>query len=160
MNIFKPLLIVHIIGGGLSLVLGAYILLVRKGGKKHRLVGNMYFISMLTASLVALPMSYIHPNYFLFIIGVFTSYMLISGKRYQAKKMLEDVTTVDWLLTIVMLIFGLLFIGFGSFNIYKGAYFGIVFLVFGSISLLFVYQDKINFTGKSAIKNYGLTTHL
>ena len=160
MDIFKTLLLIHIGTGGLSLLLGAFILLLRKGGKKHRLLGNIYFFSMLTASLVALPMSYLHPNYFLFIIGVFTSYMHISGKRYQAKKTLQDVTAVDWLLTIIMLLFGLLFIAFGAFNIYKGNYFGIVFLVFGSIGLLFVYQDKTNFTGKSIIKNFGLVTHL
>lgn len=160
MDIFKILLFVHIVGGSLSLLSGAYILLTRKGGKKHSRLGNVYFICMLTASLVALPMSYIHPNYFLFIIGVFTSYMLISGKRYQTKKTVAHVTAVDWILTLVMLVFGLLFVGFGAFNMYKSNYFGIVFLVFGSIGLLFVYQDKLNFTGKSPIENYGLTTHL
>lgn len=160
MGIFKLLLILHISGGSVSLALGAYIMLTRKGGKKHKRLGNIYFIALLLTSLVALPMSFIHPNYFLFIIGVFTSYMLISGRRYIKKEETIKAAPFDWTLTIVMLLFALLFVGFGIFNIANGNFFGIVFLVFGAISLLFVYQDKRNFTGKPAVKNYGLTTHL
>ena len=159
-DLFTILLIIHIAGGSVSLLLGLYILLSQKGNRVHRKTGTVYFYAMLTASLVALPMSYLHPNYFLFIIGVFTSYMLLTGKRYITKKTTEDVHGTDWLLTAVMLIFGLAFIFFGIFNIVKGVYFGTVFLVFGSISLLFVFQDWINFKGKSKIKNTFLTTHL
>lgn len=160
MDIFKILLALHITGGGISLLLGNYILFTKKGNKRHKLLGNIYFYSLLTAALVALPMSYLHPNYFLFIIGVFTTYMLLTGKRYLNKRKIADVKNIDWLLMVVMLVFGLAFIGFGIFNIVQGNSFGTVFLVFGFVSLLFVYQDNINFRGKSAIKNYGLTTHI
>ena len=115
---------------------------------------------MLLAAIVAIPMSYLHPNYFLFLISIFTIYILITGVRYLNKKKREDVTIIDWLLTIIMLFFALAFVSFGIFNIVKGAYFGTVFLVFGSIGLLFTWQDYINYRGKSAIKNYFLTTHL
>lgn len=128
-DLFTILLIIHIAGGSVSLLLGLYILLSKKGNRVHRKTGIVYFYAMLTASLVALPMSYLHPNYFLFIIGVFTSYMLLTGKRYLKKKTPEDVHATDWLLTTVMLIFGLAFIFFGIFNIVKGVYFGTVFLV-------------------------------
>lgn len=154
------LMALHIAGGGLSLLLGACVLLTKKGGKLHKVLGSIYFYTMLLASLVALPMAYIHPNYFLFIIGVFTAYMLISGKRYLAIRKLSDVRKMDWALTVVMLIFGLLFIALGIYNIISGNYFGTVFLVFGAISILFVYQDNQNFKGKSNIKNFWLTTHL
>ena len=52
------------------------------------------------------------------------------------------------------------FIVFGIINLLDKNNFGIVLLVFGVISLLFVLKDYNNFTGKSKIKNYGLTTHL
>lgn len=160
MTIFNILLTLHIIGGGISLLLGSYILIAKKGDKIHKLVGNIYFYAMLTSALVALLMSYLHPNYFLFIIGVFTSFMLLSGKRYVQKKQLCYVKLVDWLLTLTMLFFGLGFIVFGTYNIYFSNYFGIVFLAFGGISMLFVYQDNINFRGKSKVKNFWLTTHI
>ena len=59
-----------------------------------------------------------------------------------------------------MLIFGIVFIVFGSYKLIHSDYFGIVFLVFGSISIFFVWQDKRNFTGKSRYQNYWLTTHI
>lgn len=160
MDNFKFLLIIHIIGGTLSLLLGTYILARRKGDRLHKLIGNIYFFAMLSTALVALPMSYLHTNYFLFIISVFTSYMLLSGKLYIRKTGTTPISFADWLLTILMFIFGLLFIGLGVFDLFKENIFGIVFIVFGSIGLLFVYQDYINFNGKSRIKNFGLTTHL
>lgn len=160
MTVFNTLLYTHIVGGGISLLLGFIILCLKKGDKRHKLIGNIYFYAMLTASIVAIPMSYLHPNYFLFIISVFSIYMLLTGKRYLQKKSIINVTKTDWLLTILMAIFGTAFIGFGILHIIKSDLFGIVFIVFGSISYLFVYQDKNNFTGQSKLKNYFLVTHL
>lgn len=159
MTVFQILLVLHVLGGSLSLLLGLYIMITKKGDKTHKIVGKIYFYSMLTAAIVALPMSYLHPNYFLFIISVFTAFMLLSGKRYLLKKKPSDVTPSDWFLTIIMLIFGLAFLGFGVLNLIKNEFFGIVFIAFGFISLLFVVQDYKNFKGKSSIKNYWLTTH-
>lgn len=160
MDIFTTLLIIHIAGGSLSLLLGLYILLTKKGNAIHKKIGKIYLYAMLINSIVAIPLSYMHPNYFLFLVSIFTIYMLLTGVRYLDKKKSTDVKTTDWILTIVMLLFALAFIGFGIFNISKANYFGIVFIVFGSIGLLFSYQDNQNFKGKSTIKNYFLTTHI
>ena len=159
MDLFKILLIIHIVCGSTSLLLGLFIMLLKKGDRKHTRLGNMYFFSLLTAAAVSLPMSYLHPNYFLFIIGVFTAYMLLTGRNYLKKKSIADVKTIDWVLTFTMLIFGTAFIGFGFYNIIRSNYFGTVFLVFGGFGILFVYQDYLNYRGKSNIKNYWLTTH-
>lgn len=160
MSAFKILLMAHGICGGISLLLGGYIVLTRKGGRRHKTAGNIYFVSMLAAALAALVLSYLHPNYFLFIVGVFTAFMLLSGRRYIGKQSGSTVKTADWLLSGVMLLFALAFVGFGSYKIYLGESFGAVFLAFGGIALLFVYQDYKNFTGKSRIVNFWLTTHL
>ena len=160
MDIFKLLLGLHIIGASISLLLGLYLMFAKKGNSRHKKIGKVYFYALLTASVAAIPMSYLHPNYFLFLISIFTIYMLLTGVNYLNKKSTKNVNTTDWVLTIIMLLFAIAFIGFGIFNIVKGTYFGIVFIVFGSIGLLFSYQDYINFKGKSKIKNYFLTTHL
>lgn len=159
MTLFKTLLYSHIIGGGVSLLIGFVILCLKKGNKRHKLLGNLYFYALLSASLLAIPMSFLHPNYFLFIISVFTIYMLLTGKRYLQKKAVINVSKTDWTLTILMAFFGVAFIGFGIFHLIRSDLFGTVFLVFGAISILFVYQDKKNFTGQSMIKNYFLITH-
>lgn len=160
MSLFNVLLIIHITSGGLSLILGLYQLIARKGDQRHKRIGRVYFYSMLTAAFVALPMSYLHPNYFLFIVGVFTSYMLLTGVRYLKKKSILDVDAIDWVLTFTMGIMGMAFIGSGLYSIVKSNFFGIVLCVFGAIGLLFVYQDYINFKGQSRVKNFWLTTHI
>jgi uncharacterized membrane protein len=159
-TLFKILLIIHITGGSASLLLGLYMLIAKKGDRRHKLVGKIYFFAMLAAALVALPMAYLHTNYFLFIIGVFTSYMLLSGTRALQKKQAGDAQLVDWALSVVMLLFGVAFIVLGAILMLQSNIFGIVLVVFGSISLLFVYQDFTNFRGRSKLKNFGLTTHL
>jgi uncharacterized membrane protein len=160
MTIFKILLVIHILGGFASLLVGGYVMVAKKGDKMHKKIGKVYFWAMLIAALVAIPMSFIRPNYFLFLISIFTLYMLLTGVRYLHKKKLEDVNLIDWGLMLTMLSFGLAFIIFGVLNILKNNYFGSVFIVFGGISLLFSYQDFRNFKGNSQFKNYFLIVHL
>lgn len=160
MTLFKTLQLIHIAGGTTSLLLGIIVLSLKKGDKRHKWLGNIYFYAMLIASIVAIPMSYLHPNYFLFIVAIFTIYMLLTGYRYLSKKKIQDVSYIDWLLTGSILVFGFAFIGFGIYHIVQQDYFGIVLLVFGTICLLFAKKDYENFKGKSNIKNYWLTGHI
>lgn len=160
MTLFNFLLAIHIILGGAGLLLGTLVMFLKKGDKRHKLIGNIYFYTMLGTGLFAMVLAYLNPSQFLFITAVFTIYMILTGKRYLKKKKISDVTQLDWLLTITMLVFGIAFIGLGTNGIMKSNYFGIVLVVFGGLGLLFVYQDYRNFKGKSSIKNFWLTTHL
>ncbi len=160
MTLFNFLLVLHIVFGGTGLLLGTFVMFLKKGDKRHKLLGNIFFYSMLGTGLFAIALSYLHPSQFLFITAVFTIYMVMTGKRYLKKKGISDVTTFDWLLTVTMFVFGIAFIGLGTSGMVKNDYFGIVLIVFGGLSLLFVYQDYKNFKGQSNVKNYWLTTHL
>lgn len=158
--LFKLLLYTHIALGGISLLVGGLVMILKKRTRLHKNLGLIFFYSLLVASLVAFPMCYLHPNLFLFIIAVFTSFMLLSGKRSLVKRTEKDVKGLDWGLTIIMAIFGLLFIVYGIYLFVLGINFGTVLVVFGLFSSLFVRQDIINFSGKSKVKNWGLTTHI
>lgn len=160
MTLFNFLLIIHIILGGTGLLLGTLVMFLKKGDKRHKFIGNIYFYAMLGTGIFAMVLAYLNLNQFLFITAVFTIYMILTGKRYLKKKKISDVTQLDWLLTITMLVFGIAFIGLGTNGIMKNNYFGFVLVVFGGLSLLFVYLDYRNFKGKSSIKNFWLTTHL
>lgn len=105
-------------------------------------------------------MSYLHTNLFLFVVAVFTMYMLITGLRYLRITARGGAKTIDWCLTAAMLVFGLVFVWQGVTSLMGGNSFGYVMLTFGAISLLFAYQDVRNFQGRNPIKNFGLTTHL
>lgn len=160
MTLFKILLAIHIFCGGTSLLLGFYILISRKGNIRHKNAGTIYFYAMLVTALAAIVLAYLHPSYFLFIIGIFTSYMLLTGKSYLRKRSQFDVKQIDWLLSLTMLLFGAVLIALGCYNMILGNNFGVVHLVFGGLSFLFVYQDYINFKGRSSVQNYWLVTHL
>lgn len=160
MTLFSSLLSIHIVGGFTSLLLGSYILSTKKGDKRHKIIGKIYFYAMLASALVSLPMAYLHSDQFLFIVGVFTSYMLLSGIVYLGKKQSETVTKIDWSLMGIMLIFAIIFLVFGGISLFKGNTMGIVLLVFGVVSLFFVRQDYQNFRGLSSIKNYWLIMHI
>ncbi|MBL0357367.1 MAG: hypothetical protein IPP72_11000 [Chitinophagaceae bacterium] len=158
--LFNSLLIAHIAGGSIGLMAGSYNMITKKGTKLHKQIGLLFFYSLLIAALIALPMSFLHHSYFLFIVGVFTSYLLMTGKRYLAKKDIHDVTNTDWILCWIMLLFGTGFIVWGIYLLVYGNSFGTVLLVFGSISMMLLWQDHRNFKGRSAIKNFGLTNHI
>jgi len=164
MNIlFKVFLILHIIAGTLGLISGTINIIYKKGGRTHRTIGNVFLYSMLTVSISAFFLSIIHPNYFLFIVGVFTLYLVASGTRYLHLKQLikgQKAKLIDWILTYFMLFFGIAFIGFGIYHLISGTVFGVVFIVFGGLGLKMVKKDFENFRGRSNLVNVWMIVHI
>lgn len=160
--IFNIFLVLHIAGGSVGLLTGLINILRKKGDKNHRLIGKIFFVSMLTAGVSSLVLAYLHPNYFLFMVGVFTLYMVSSGQLYLKHKQQNKPNSkrIEWTITILMLLAGLLFVGIGTLTIIQSNLFGLVFVTFGCLGLLFVRQDFKNYNGNSTIKNYWLVGHL
>ncbi len=158
--IFKILLIIHISCGTIGLLIGSYVLFAKKGDAVHKKTGRVFFYAMVINAFVSLVLAKLHPNLFLFIVGIFSLYLLFTGKRYLQKKTVAHVQTMDWILLWFMFIFGIGFVVLGIYYILNGANFGIVPIVFGFLGLRFVYSDYKNFTGQSTIKNYWLTNHI
>jgi len=161
--IFTVSLILHIVGGSVGLLTGTVNLVRKKGDKRHRLVGRFFVYGMLTAGFSSLVLSIIHPNSFLFIVGVFTIYLTKTGTRYLQLKMLgsnQRPTTIDWTITIAMLLAGLLFVGLGVKHLIASNNFGIVLIVFGVLGIRFVQTDFKNYKGQVVANNYWLLAHL
>ena len=160
-NLFKIILALHILGGGIGLTAGTVNMFRPKGDRIHKLAGKFFLYGMLTAGTAALFLSAMHTNYFLFITGVFTIYMVGTGDRYlQMRGSNTKPALIDWALTMGMLLFGLGFIGFGIYKLIGGNTFGLVFSVFGFISLSMVRGDIKNYTKPPVYKNNWLLVHL
>ncbi len=157
--LFKTFLALHIAGGVVSLLTGLVVLLQTKGTAQHRRLGRIFFVSLTLSALVAIPMSFLHPSYFLFLISIFTLYMLFSGVR-TLKRKTNPALAVDWALTGAITLFGLTFMSLGIYNLLKGNLFGIVFIIFGAVGLVFARQDQLIFKGRSQYKNAFLVTHI
>lgn len=161
--VFKIFLTIHIVGGTTGLLTGIVNMIAKKGDSKHKFVGKLFSISMLTTGLSSLVLSVLHPSRFMFMVGIFTVYMVGTGNRYLYLKMLNNnqkPKIIDWALTISMLLVGILFIGLGTMSLLKSNFFGLVFVTFGFLGLLFVRHDIKNYIGKSDILNYWLSEHL
>lgn len=74
--------LIHAILGSLALTIGTLAAFSRKGGKRHKAGGRVFFISLLLSNMLALWVSYEKNITFLFGIGLFTVYLIITGYLY------------------------------------------------------------------------------
>jgi uncharacterized membrane protein len=163
MSLFKVFLFLHIICGGTGLLLGSIILSLKKGNKVHKLLGKIFSVAMLVAGITSLILASMHPNKFLFAVGVFTIYMVATGWSYMYLKNIakgQKVFLFNWLILIASVICSFWFLYIGISSLIKSNTFGIVLIVFGLICLLMAWQDYKIYNGKLKYKNYWLVMHI
>jgi uncharacterized membrane protein len=161
--VFKIILTIHIISGFTGLLLGTLLLIRKKGDVIHKKLGKVFTLAMVSTGLCAFYLSYVHPNLFLFIVGVFTIYLSISGYRmiHLKKAHLGQKPQIgDAFLTILMLISSIIFFYIGFKYMLAKQIFGIVYILFGSISLRLCSVEYKAYTGKVTDKLYGLKNHI
>ena len=161
--VFKIILIIHIISGFTGLLLGTVLLIRKKGDVIHKKLGKVFTLAMISTGLCAFYLSYVNPNLFLFIVGVFTIYLSISGYRmiHLKKAHLGQKPQIgDAFLTILMLISSMIFFYIGIKYVLAKQLFGIVYFLFGSISLRLCAVEYKAYTGKITDKLYGLKNHI
>lgn len=162
-KLFKIVLVLHISGGAVGLIAGTINLVKSKGDKLHRKVGKAFLFAMITAGASSLLLSLLHPNYFLFMVGVFTLYLVGTGERYLYLRKLgegQQPAVIDWILTLSMIVFGFGFMGLGAYQLWKGEQFGIVFLVFGFFGLRLAQKDVRYYRHTVDSKKFWLVAHL
>ncbi len=78
---FSTLLLwLHILTGTTGLSTGLLNLVLKKGTKQHRMMGNVFFYAMCLCSISAFSITLYHPNELLRFISMLTLYFAISGK--------------------------------------------------------------------------------
>jgi uncharacterized membrane protein len=162
-TLFKILLAFHILGGTVGLTCGLINIVRKKGDKTHKLVGKGFLYGMLTAGFMSFALSILHPNPFLFMVGILTIFLVGTGQRYLSLKNLgngQKPLFIDWVLTIMMLVTGIAFVGIGINNVIHGNNFGIVFIAFGGLGLRNVKSDFNYYRGIIDFKNYWLLQHI
>ncbi len=83
---YKIILTLHIIAGFLALSSGLVAMLSKKGSKRHKLFGLIYFCCMCFVCFSAIGMSILKPNMFLLSIGIFSFYLAFTGYRHTKNK--------------------------------------------------------------------------
>jgi uncharacterized membrane protein len=162
-TLFKILLAFHILGGTVGLTCGLINIVRKKGDKTHKLVGTGFLYGMLTAGFMSFALSILHPNAFLFMVGILTVFSVGTGQRYLSLKELgngQKPLLVDWALSGMMLLAGIVFVGMGVKYLLESENFGIVFIAFGLLGLRNVYKDFYYYRGIIDVKNYWLLQHI
>lgn len=138
----------HAFFGGLGLISGIGSMIVKKGSPLHKKMGKVFSISMVVNSIISLPVACMpnHENAFLFLIGVFTIYLVLSGNRsltFKPRKK-KKAELADFLISGGMFLSAFVMIAIGSYRYFVGTN-GILFLFFGIGGLLLTLGDYLFF---------------
>ena len=158
-SIVQWLIFVHAALGGLALLSGGIALTAKKGRNLHKKSGKLFYYFMLSSALLSMVIA-LFPNHlspFLFCIGIFSTYLIISGFRSVRLKRSGVNLLADKILAGIMVITGLAMIFYPI--ILEGGV-NIVLLVFGLLGLIFGLQDFRIFRNPDSIRKRWLRRHL
>ncbi|MDW5288307.1 hypothetical protein [Formosa sp. PL04] len=158
----KILIYIHAFFGGLGLITGIGSIIVKKGSVLHKKMGKLFSIGMVTSSLISIPISWMpnHENLFLFLIGLFTIYLVIAGNRALTFKTREKADPIDRIISGSMLFFSAAMILIGFYGVINSISMSILYLFFGGFGLLLSIQDFRFYNTLSRPKNAWLISHI
>lgn len=146
--LYPIILTLHIIAGFTALLSGGISFTAPKGRKLHTTTGKAYSLAMLGVGITAISMCLLKYNPFLFTIGIFSTYMTLSGYRslQYHKGSGSSTVYVDWLIsaaTFLMATGFVIHIILAEGLHFQGAQ--RVLLIFVSILLLMLISDMLLF---------------
>lgn len=161
----KIFIYIHAFFGGLGLISGLGSILVKKGNSNHKKLGKLFSISMITSCLISLVIACLpnHENPFLFLIGLFTVYLVISGKLMLSfkSKTKEKANTLDKTVSAFMLIISAGMILFGAYGLLTVGNGFLLFVFFGGFGVSLSIGDFLFFRKFEKIRNNGwLSNHV
>ena len=142
-QIIKIFIYIHAFFGGIALLSGLASILFVKGSPKHKKSGKVFSYGMVISSLISLPICWLpnHENSFLFLIGIFTIYLVISGNRVLLFRKKKEANFTDKLVSSTMFIASLFMLFFGTYFLLKSNSGGILYLFFGLSAFLISIRD-------------------
>lgn len=160
----KIFIYLHAFSGGVGLMTGIGSTLVKKGSTKHKQLGKWFSWSMIISSFISLVVARMpnHINNFLFLIGIFTIYMVLAGNRALTFKSVHKTKADVWdkLVSVSMVASGLLMIVFGINGLLYSQSESILFLFFGLFGLFLTFGDVRLFTTTLQNRKAWLINHL
>ena len=137
---------IHAFMGGVALLAGFISIVSQKGKEVHKKSGKIFYYAMLFSALTALVIAVMpgHESPFLFAIGIFSSYFVLTGYRALQFKTDGVNLSIDKIISWAMIVTGIMMMLYNpifhkNINIVLTA-FGLVGLVF-SVRDLYIYKD-------------------
>lgn len=107
-----PILVIHICAGLVALLSGAAALSFRKGSHGHRVVGNIFFVSMLTLSAAAVYLAVMKHQMNNVFGGILTFY-LVATAWMTARRKSGQTSLFDWSALLVAFAVGVVIVTYG-----------------------------------------------
>ncbi|HHB52165.1 MAG TPA: hypothetical protein ENK75_03860 [Saprospiraceae bacterium] len=160
----KVLIYIHAFFGGIGLINGIGSIAVKKGGLNHKRLGKIFSYSMVIISLISLLVARMpnHENLFLFLIRIFTIYMVLVGNRALTlkNKTKNKADIIDKTISGIMLIASLFMIVIGVLGIIQKIDNSILYLFFGGFGIFMTLKDFETYKNFTKNKNAWLKSHL
>lgn len=158
------LIYIHAIFGGIGLISGIGNFVLAKRNRLHKKLGRIFSYSMIISSLTSLVIAKLphHENLFLFLIGIFTIYMVLSGNRALTfkRKTKAKADVVDLLISGTMLLISIGMSIIGVIGMVQKIDHGMLYLFFGSFGILMTLRDFWTYKMYKIHKNAWLKSHI
>ncbi len=158
------LIIIHATAGSIALVSGSISMIARKGNRWHTKSGLFFYWGMVLTGVTALIITALpgHHSYFLFAIGVFSLYLVISGREFLRFKTIRSKQELrkHRILSTIMAAFGVAMLVMGTWELLQQRQLGILLLFFGGIGLSMAIQDFRAFRDIKRLRKKWLRGHI
>jgi len=137
---YSPVLIFHIFSGTLGLLSGVVAVFLRKGSRRHRLIGNVFVISMLGLGASGAYLGFVKSQVTNVLAGIFTVY-LVTSAWLTARRREQQTSAFDWIALLAILMYGITQMTFGlrAAQSVTGGLYGYrpgLYFTFGTLALL------------------------
>jgi len=153
------LIYIHAAFGGIALLAGFVSMIAKKGQIVHRKSGLFFFYAMMISGIIAMLVAVLpnHENPFLFAVGIFSLYFVVTGKRVLRLKRKNPNLKIDKIIAVVMIVTGVLMIFLPPIltnNVNP------ILLVFGVVGIVLSVKDLLLFKKPDRLQKAWLKLHL
>ncbi|MFD1551448.1 DUF2306 domain-containing protein [Putridiphycobacter roseus] len=155
----KLLIIAHVALGGIALLTGLLSIIAYKGKNLHKKSGKFFVYTMISSGLIAMVIALLpkHESPFLFSIGIFSTYLTLTGYRALRFKRQNISLRIDITMAWLMVVTGFLMIILPTILTLK---FNIVLGVFGILGISLAIQDLKLFSKPKRLRKGWLKLHI
>jgi hypothetical protein len=149
----------HAALGGIALITGFISMVAKKGKPIHKKSGLLFFYSMMLSGIIALVVAVLpkHESPFLFAVGIFSLYFVLTGKRALHFKLEKPDLRADKWISKIMILTGILMI---LLPIVLTKRIHIVLVVSAIIGIVFSVRDLKLFKNPEQLRKGWLKLHL
>ncbi len=160
-QLYSSILIIHIIAGFaafFSAFVAIYTKIFEKSHSWHVISGRIFFYGMALVFITTLFLTWIRPNIFLTLIGIFSFYLAFMGWRLAVNRT-GIARMPEFLAMYSMILAGIVMIGLGIYYITNQNGNGITLTIFGGIGLILAISQvkefkKIAYKGKERVASH------